>query len=70
LHQTRDDGRATRFWGETDKSTLNRFAEVDGTGYFVAVEHEGKLWVTCCDTQASAIFLAKIPISRRGGTVV
>lgn len=51
--------------GYADESTLTHFIEMDGTGYFGIVEHEGKLWFTCYETDDSACVLAKVAIPPR-----
>jgi hypothetical protein len=58
----REDGRIMLFWVDTEKAILTRFAEVDGTSYAGVVEHEGMLWVSCCNTDSSGIFLAKLKV--------
>jgi hypothetical protein len=62
----RKDGRVTLFWFEPEKAVLTRFAEVDGSSYAGVVEHEEMLWITCANTEASGIFLAKLKVPAPG----
>ena len=56
------DGRTTLFWVDVEHGTLRRFAAIDGTSYAGVVEHEGMLWISCGNTDASGIFLAKMKV--------
>ncbi|MEI7774842.1 MAG: hypothetical protein WCK17_08705 [Verrucomicrobiota bacterium] len=54
--------KAISYQLDTEKAILTRFSEVDGTSYAGVVEHEGMLWVSCCNSDSSGIFLAKLKL--------
>ena len=58
----REDGRINLFWLDPDRAVLTRFAAFEGTSYPGVFEHEGMLWVTFTDSDASEILLAKIDV--------
>jgi hypothetical protein len=43
-------------------ATLRKFVDIEGSSYAGIVEHEGRIWVSCADTTASAIYLAKVEL--------
>jgi hypothetical protein len=58
----RIDGRVTLFQVDPEKAVFTKFVQLDGTSYPGLVEHEGLLWVTYGVSNASGIFLAKLPV--------
>lgn len=68
----RDDGHATLFWIDPEKSTMIKFAEFAGTSYPGIAEHDCMIWVTyvssACHEDKWEIHLAKIKIPDRNHT--
>lgn len=66
LGRARGPGRAggsvNLFWVDPKQAIMTRFAELDGTSYAGAVEHEGAIWVSCADSDAAGIYLGKVKL--------
>jgi len=60
----RIDGRVKLFSVAPDRGVFTKLLDVSGTSYPGLVEHDGHLWITYGVTDASGIYLTKVPRPR------